>query len=38
MPRGTLDAGPGLFDSRTGHLLRPAPIKKCIQRKKHYLK
>ena len=27
-----------LFDSRTGHLLRPTPIKKRIQRKKHYLK
>ncbi len=32
------DAGHGLFDSRTGHLLRPTPIKKRIQRKKHYLK
>ena len=32
------DAGPGLFDSRTGHLLHPTPIKKRIQRKKHYLK
>ena len=32
------DAGPGLFDSCTGHHLRPTPIKKRIQRKKHYLK
>ena len=34
MPRGTLDAGPGLFDSRMGHLFHPTPIKKRIQRKK----
>ena len=27
-----------LFESRTGHLLRPTPIKKRILRKKHYLK
>ena len=32
------DAGPGLFDSCMGHHLRPTPIKKRIQRKKHYLK
>ena len=29
------DAGPGLFDSCMGHHLRPTPIKKRIQRKKH---
>ena len=34
LPRGTLDAGPGLFDSRTGHLLRPTPIKKAHTKKK----
>ena len=32
------DAGPGLFDSCMGHHLRPTPIEKQIQRKKHYLK
>ena len=32
------DAWPGLFDFRTGHHLRPTPIEKQIQRKKHYLK